>query len=93
MGPDFAVKQEIRVVVRILGMVDSLRRFPAVAGFDEVANRNRMGEVRSCPLNQFPPDTSVQEVFDSNLFGRSTYPLSPVIVGVLLLEPLCESEP
>ncbi len=73
-------------------MVDSLRRFPVVAGFDEVANRNRIAAVRSCPLNQ-SPDTSVQEVFDSNLFDRSTYPLSPVIVGVLLLEPLCESEP
>ena len=35
-------------------MVDSLRRFPVVAGFDEVANRNRIGAVRSCPLNQSP---------------------------------------
>ena len=35
-------------------MVDSLRRFPVVAGFDEVAIRNRIVAVRSCPLNQSP---------------------------------------
>ena len=66
--------------------------FLRLRAFDEVRNRNRMmgGESVCSPTS---PDTSVQEVFDPSSLGRSTYPLSPVSVGVLLLEPLCESEP
>ncbi|MAI70929.1 MAG: hypothetical protein CMM01_08480 [Rhodopirellula sp.] len=70
----------------------ALNVFLVLGGFDELRNRNRMGAA-GCDARPTFPDTSVQEVFDPSSLGRSTYPLSPVSVGVLLLEPLCESEP